>query len=178
MVHTDHDCVSLSCCIRRDELERCRRRHPGVSAGAAVLAHIMHNCDGVRAALQGATLEANSWRSAGPIRPGIRSTQSGVYLIGNAKGEAHPVVAEGISMAMQSAWLLSRRLISGTPADYDSDWRRAFSWRIRAASVIAHWAMRPPAVALTVPLLRAFPLVLTGSAKTTGKVNVLCSPSS
>lgn len=106
-----------------------------------------------------------------------RTSISAIYVIGNAAGEAHPAVAEGISMAMQSAWLLTHRLVSGTASEYDRDWRRAFSWRIRAASVIAHWAMRPAALALAFPLLRAFPLALTGSARTTGKVSVLCSPS-
>ncbi len=34
----------------------------------------------------------------------------GVYPLGNLAGEAHPVIAEGISMAMQSAWLLVREM--------------------------------------------------------------------
>jgi flavin-dependent dehydrogenase len=33
------------------------------------------------------------------------------FLIGNIAGEAHPIVAEGISMAMQSGWLLARLLL-------------------------------------------------------------------
>jgi len=185
MVHTDRNRVSLSCCIRRDYLERCRREQPGKSAADAVLAHITRKCAGVRDALDGAALEPNSWRSAGPIQPGIRAThRAGMFLIGNAAGEAHPVVAEGISMAMQSAWLLAQHLISPTiaslehaAAEYDRDWRRAFSWRIRAAAGIAHWAMRPAPVALTLPLLRVFPLILTESARATGKVSALCSPS-
>ena len=48
---------------------------------------------------------------------------------------------------------------------------RACSWRIGAARAIAHWAMRPAVVRMTLPLLRAFPLVLTESARTTGKVS-------
>ncbi|HKY19784.1 MAG TPA: FAD-dependent oxidoreductase [Vicinamibacterales bacterium] len=185
MVHTDHDRVSLSCCIRRDRLEACRREHPGLSAADAVLAFITSTCAGVRATLDGAELEANSWRSAGPIQPGIRGTQhSGIFLVGNAAGEAHPVVAEGISMAMQSGWLLARSLqasvetgaqvgsgLSRAATIYDRDWRQAFTWRIRAAAAIAHWAMRPAAVAFTLPLFRAFPIVLTESARTTGKVS-------
>ena len=190
MVHTDGGRVSLSCCIRRDRLERCRQDFSGSPAGDAVLAHITRHCAGVRDALADATIEEHSWRSAGPIRPGIRGTQrDGVFLVGNAAGEAHPVVAEGISMAMQSSWLLAQHLIAPTPAGreraaadvtataYDRAWRRAFAWRIRTAAVIAQWAMRPAAVALTLPVLRAFPLVLTASARQTGKVSALCSPS-
>ena len=182
MVHTDHDYISLSCCIRRDRLERCRQERPGASAGEAVLAHIMRTTDAAREALDGATVEPNSWRSAGPIRPGIHRThRDGVLLAGNAAGEAHPVVAEGISMAIQSGSLLARQLIAAGPranfgsgqiaVEYAREWRRAFAPRIRAGAMIAHWAMRPVAVALTLPLLRAFPLVLTESARTTGKVS-------
>ena len=191
MAHTDGGRVSLSCCVRRDRLERVRRDFPGLSAGDAVLAHITRSCAGVREALAHAAIEAHSWRAAGPIRPGIRGTRrAGIFLVGNAAGEAHPVVAEGISMAMQSSWLLVRRLVAARAQDgggpaleraasaYARDWTGAFAWRIRTAAVIAHWAMRPAAVALTVPLLRAFPLVLTEGARHTGKVSALCSPSS
>jgi menaquinone-9 beta-reductase len=189
MVHTDSGAVSLSCCIRRDRLERCRRKLPGRPAGDAVLTHITRHCAGVRDALAHATLEPDSWRSAGPIRPGIRGTErDGMFLVGNAAGEAHPAVAEGISMAMQSSWLLVQQLVSldlagarRANADisvaYARAWTAAFAARIRTAALIAHWAMRPAAVALTVPLLRAFPLVLTRSARKTGKVTALCSPS-
>ena len=188
MVHSDNGCVSLSCCIRRDSLARCRREAPGLPAGDAVLRHITQHCAGARDALSDARLEERSWRSAGPIRPGIRGTRrDGIFLVGNAAGEAHPVVAEGISMAMQSSWLLVRRLlephipgkqtIDHAAETYSRDWTRAFAWRIHAATVVAHWAMHPAAVSLTVPLLRAFPRVLTASARQTGKVSALCSPS-
>jgi menaquinone-9 beta-reductase len=187
MVRTDHDYVSLSCCIRRDALARCRRELPGASAGDAVLAHIIRTTAAVRDALDGAELETASWRSAGPIIPGIRNTsRGGVLLIGNAAGEAHPVVAEGISMAIQSASLLARLLIgrAGPSTFVDADsvetayaraWRRAFAPRIRAAAIIAQWAMRPRAVTLTMPLLRAFPMMLTESARKTGKVTSVVS---
>ena len=189
MVHTNHGAVSLSCCIRRDHLDRCRRALAGAPAHDAVLAHIMRHCTGVRDALVHATLEPNSWRSAGPIRPGIRGTErDGIFLVGNAAGEAHPAVAEGISMAMQSSWLLVQHLVSPKSAGhrpatadvaaraYARAWTRAFAWRIRTAALIAHWAMHPSAVAAAVPLLRLFPLVLTESARQTGKVTALCSP--
>jgi flavin-dependent dehydrogenase len=182
MVHSDHERVSLSCCIRRDQLERCRLRDHSVSAGRAVLAHIIATCPPARDVLEDATLEFE-WRSAGPIRPGIRSTsRDGIFLAGNAAGEAHPVVAEGISMAMQSGLALARALISapdttGARRAYAAEWRRMFAPRIYAAAIIAHWAMRPRAVAAVLPLLRAFPAVLTEGARTSGKVMAICSPS-
>jgi flavin-dependent dehydrogenase len=175
LVHTDHGRVSLSCCLRRDQLDTCRRLARGTSAGEAVLRHMHASCAPLRDVLNGAVLQED-WRSTGPIRPGVRSTdQEGIFLVGNAAGEAHPVVAEGISMAMQSAWLLASHLVR-TPrlADvrtaYAVDWRRTFAPRIHAASVIAHWAMDPVAVRLTLPLLHAFPAILTAGARLSGKV--------
>ena len=175
MVHTDRGRVSLSCCIRRDRLDACRRLARASSAGEAVLGHIKASCSPLRDALRGAVLQ-DDWRSAGPIRPGLRSTdRDGLFLAGNAAGEAHPVVAEGISMAIQSAWLLAGHLVRTQSLDdvraaYASEWRRAFAPRIRAASLIAHWAMRPAAVRLALPILQAFPAMLTEGARISGKV--------
>ena len=104
MVHTDDGRVSLSCCVRRDRLDRLQRSG-GLSAGEAVQAHIEATTPVVRRVLDGAALDGR-WLSAGPIRPGIRSCYaSGIFRVGNAAGEARPAVAEGITMALQSAWL-------------------------------------------------------------------------
>ena len=113
MVHSDHGRVGLSCCIRRDQLQSARRTAGPVKAGEAVLAHIKQSCRAVRETLAGARLE-DHWLSAGPIRPGIRRCGfDSIFLVGNAAGEAHPAIAEGIGMAMQSAWLLCERLTAG-----------------------------------------------------------------
>ena len=181
MVHSDGGRVSLSCCIRRDQLEKVRRESGEAKAGRAVLAHILKNCSGAREALEGARLEGD-WLSAGPIRPGIRRCAfENIFLVGNAAGEAHPVVAEGIGMAMQSASLLCEQLIARPAselrgraidearAEYTAAWRRHLAPRIRAARLIAHWAMRPIAVACAMPLLRIFPSVLTAGARISGK---------
>jgi len=177
MVHTDDGRVSLSCCIRRDVLERGRAT--GDKAAAAVLRHIVKHCEGVRDALDRARLDG-SWLSAGPIRPGIRaSSVDGMFFAGNIAGEAHPIVAEGISMAMQSSWVLCRHLIESSDLGsvealrevgrrYRHDWRAAFATRIHAASLFAHLAMQPHA-AVAAPLLKLFPEVLTWGAKLSGK---------
>ncbi len=85
-------------------------------------------------------------------------------------------------MAMQSAWLLSERLLTrqgdilrgrGTESlaeDYARIWRDSFSVRLHAAAVIAHLAMRPSAVALVLPMLRMCPSILTWGAARSGKV--------
>lgn len=181
MVHSDHGRVSLSCCIRRDQLTRVRRGAGPVTAGEAVLAHIKHSCRAAREALAGARLE-DRWLSAGPIRPGARGCGfDSIFLVGNAAGEAHPAVAEGIGMAMQSARLLCERLtarpvellsgrvIDGVRNDYLAAWRRTLAPRIHAAALIAHWTMRPAAVACLLPLLRLFPDVLSVGARLSGK---------
>jgi flavin-dependent dehydrogenase len=181
MVHSDHGRVSLSCCIRRDQLAKARRAAGPVKAGEAVLAHIKQTCREAGRALAGARLE-DDWLSSGPIRPGIRRCGfDGVFLVGNAAGEAHPAVAEGIGMAMQSAWLLCECLTAGQSgplpgpvvdavrSEYAAAWRRTLAPRIHAAALIAHWAMRPAAVACVLPLLRLFPGVLTEGARFSGK---------
>ena len=40
-------------------------------------------------------------------RPSLGDGDDGVFRIGNAAGEAHPIVGEGISMALQSAFVLA-----------------------------------------------------------------------
>jgi flavin-dependent dehydrogenase len=115
MVHTDAGRVSLSCCIRRDQLERCRRQSPGVRAGHAVLLHIASSCMGVSLALAATTLDG-VWLSSGPLRTGMRTFgRDGIFAVGNAAAETHPIVAEGISMAIQSAALLCEQLIATEP---------------------------------------------------------------
>ena len=181
MVHSDGDRVSLSCCIRRDYLQRLRRELQKNKAAEAVLKHIKASCRGAGEVLARARLE-NTWLSAGPIRPGIRRPYlQGIFLLGNAAGEAHPIVAEGISMAMQSAWLLCEHLVrrqkealSGrglqtVGRDYSSVWLAGFAFRIRAAALFAHVAMRPGSAAMLLPLLKLFPGILTLGAKLSGK---------
>ena len=186
MVHADDGRVSLSCCVRRDQLAKIRVGSPG-EAGEAVLAHIESACRGARDALAGATRDG-VWLAAGPIRPGVRlAAPRGVFPVGNAAGEAHPVVAEGISMAIQGAALLVSRLDAWRKADghrstlttvghrYARDWRRAFSPRAAASAVVAKWAMSPGATATTLPILRAVPGLLTWGARLAGKAkHVIC----
>lgn len=188
MVHTDSGRTSLSCCIRRDRLEEVRKRDPAGSAGAAVLAHVKSACRGVREALADASLDG-AILSAGPIRPGIRKPfNEGVFCVGNAAGEAHPIVAEGISMAMQGAWLLSETLLARQKKvfsvseleeagrEYAASWKTNFAPRIRAAACFAHLAMRPATANLILPLMKLFPQMLTLGARWSGKANPLVMP--
>jgi flavin-dependent dehydrogenase len=179
MVRRDAGRVSLSCCMSRRTLDQCRRSEE--RAGDAVLRHLRYSCKGVADALKHARLQG-TWLSAGPIRPGIRAAfVEGVFRVGNAAGEAHPIIAEGISIAVQSAWLLCRTLLSKQDSldsaaivaevghAYAASWRAQFAGRIHAAAVFAHALMHPESAALALALPRRFPALITLCAALSGK---------
>ena len=182
MVIAGDGVLTLACCIRRETLREWRAAVPAASAGDAVQSGLAWCCKGVRLALAGARREG-AWLSVGPVRPGIRahwSERSG-FAVGNAAGEAHPILGEGISMAMQSSWLLCRRLANerdallrgasqtGVARAYAHDWRRSFAARVRWAAALAQLAMRPQHAGVLLPLLRAAPSLLTVAARLGGK---------
>lgn len=171
LVESDAGRTSLSCCIRRDALTRARQRFGG-KAASAVLAHILETTKGARQALEHATLEGH-FLSTGPIHPGIRSRRDGeIYFTGNIAGEAHPVIAEGISMAIQSSGLLAELLIGHRGEYYAPEWKRRFGPRIRAASLFANLAMRAPTRAAALALLRAAPGLMGLGARLSGKMPI------
>lgn len=171
LVQSDGGRASLSCCIRRDALTRARQRFGGKAAGA-VLAHILETTKGARAALEQARLEGH-FLATGPIHPGIRPRQDdGIYFTGNIAGEAHPVIAEGISMAIQSSGLLAQLLIAHRGEHYAGEWKRRFAPRILTASVFAQLAMRRPTRAASLALLRAAPGLIGLGARLSGKAPI------
>jgi flavin-dependent dehydrogenase len=173
MVHTDGGRVSLSCCIRRDALTRARARY-GSRAADALFAHIAATTRGAARALDGANADG-AFLSAGPIRPGIRPRyRDGVFFTGNVAGEAHPVIAEGISMAMQSSALLAAILIEDDNRDsagarYSAAWLKRFAPRILASQAFAQMAMTAPARATAAALVQRVPSLLTLGARFAGK---------
>ncbi|HYC45396.1 MAG TPA: NAD(P)/FAD-dependent oxidoreductase [Burkholderiales bacterium] len=180
LVSTDRGRVTFSCCIRRDALARCRAALPDVPAGEAVLAHVLATCRGAREALGGARRD-ESWLAAGPLRPGLRRLcGDGYFAVGNALGEAHPIVAEGISMAIQSAFLLCARLTAvprtattacwnAAARGYEAAYRAQFAPRIHAASVFAAISTRPRIAATAAGMLEAAPALLAFGARCAGK---------
>jgi len=191
MVLADQGLTTLACCIREDRLEACRRLNPGLSAGDAVEAYLKQACHGVAQALGPAQREG-AWLATGPIDPGIR-LQAGdaQFRIGNAAGEAHPIIGEGMSMAMQSAWLLCAQLLQSDGASdgladsawqsevrrsYAAEWRRHFAPRLRLAASLAHLAMRPGLTSPWLGLLGRWPVLMTQGARRGGKVSCAISP--
>ena len=183
MVVADDGITTLACCVRRDRMEASRSAAAGARAGDVVEALLRRECAGVRAALHGATRDS-TWLAAGPIDPGIRlgsaDDHDGLFRIGNAAGEAHPIIGEGMSMALQSAHLLCAGLLAADlrqPAwqrdvarRYAAAWRHHFAGRLRLAATFAHAAMRPVLAGSLVAVARAMPGLLTAGAGWGGKV--------
>jgi 2-polyprenyl-6-methoxyphenol hydroxylase-like FAD-dependent oxidoreductase len=173
--------TTLAVCLRRDELRSIRARHRGLPAGAAVELHLRERSRGAKNALKDAVREG-AWLTVGPLRPGIRLSESpGIYRVGNAAGESHPLVGEGMSMALQSSRMLveslladadrttDARRLSAAHRRYAETWRAAFVPRLRFAAAFAQIAMRP---ALSAPIgsaLHRWPALLTLAARCAGK---------
>jgi flavin-dependent dehydrogenase len=192
MVVADGGVTTVACCIRRDRLGACRSAFPGLRAGEAIEQLLRRECRGVRVALQKANRDG-PWLAAGPLHPGVRvDAEDGPFRIGNAAGEAHPIIGEGMSMAMQSAWLLCTRLLgagrtgSSSAAAVQRDvgrryaeaWRRDFGPRLQLAAAFAHTAMHPASAASLVVMARAWPGLLTLGARLAGKARSVADPAS
>jgi 2-polyprenyl-6-methoxyphenol hydroxylase-like FAD-dependent oxidoreductase len=181
--------TTLACCVRRDALRRARAAAPGASAGTAVERWLLSHCSGLGDLLRGAT-RSGGWLSVGPIRPGVRvaSAPPRVFPAGNAAGESHPLVGEGIGMALQSAVLLARTLGARDPAtiddaasaalqrEYADRWQRNFGTRLHVARLYAHAAMHPALAAPAGALLARWPGLLTHAARLAGKARPPITP--
>lgn len=144
--------ATYACCIRREALEDVRRA--GVHAGDSVLDHGLAASAGLRAALGGVQRDG-AWLASGPLRPGLRVPyRDGVFAVGNAAGEVHPILGQGISLAVQSGILLSRTL--GSPGVYERQCRRLYAGALWRSALIARavphapteWALRLGALSL------------------------------
>ena len=184
MVHRERGRLGLSCCIRRDKLDALRRAYPA-PAGEAVFRHIAISCAGVREAMRHATIDG-SWLAAGPINPGFRRQGTdGLFLTGNLAAEAHPIIAEGISIAIQSAILLCSLLVANerevrrglrlatVRRDYASLLAAHFGVRIRASAWFASLAMHSHATRSLLPVLHRFPHLVRLGANLSGKARQL-----
>jgi 2-polyprenyl-6-methoxyphenol hydroxylase-like FAD-dependent oxidoreductase len=190
MVVADEGLATLACCVREDRLGHDRDERRGERAGDVVEQILRRECAGVAAALERAQREG-AWLATGPIRPGVRlGAGDGVFRVGNAAGEAHPIVGEGISMALQSAFMLASLLgperaalvdahdavaaQRRAMARYEALWRDRFTTRLRIAAMFAQVAMRPALSRTLWPIPRRWPGVLTLGARWSGKTS--CVP--
>jgi flavin-dependent dehydrogenase len=149
--------ATFACCIRRDTLEALRARS-GTAAGEAVFRHALAASAKLRAAFANAAREG-AWMAAGPLRPGARPLcREGIFAVGNAAGESHPLAGEGLSMALRSAAFLCAPLIAALEAgyaaemaqavasEYRSRWRRVFMRRLWSSACYASLARHPSAL--------------------------------
>jgi len=183
MVWADHDRLSLSFCIQRVSLAAARLDRPGSSAAEAAFAQILQSSPGVDETLHDADL-ADGWLAAGPIRPGIRAGYANdLFRVGNVAGESHPIIAEGIAMALQSGWILADHLGQFESWDsaaraaagkaYSRAWRRQFATRIRLAASLSSLAASRRGVVLIRSVVRRFPASLSIGARLSGKTKPL-----
>jgi flavin-dependent dehydrogenase len=155
--------ITFACCLRRDALAGLRAA--GQPAGESLF----------QFKALGMTRDG-PWLAAGPLRPGKRPLcRHGIYAIGNAAGEAHPVVGEGITLAMHSAALLCRPLAQALASGYSRraeravalsyawGWRRDIALRLWLSARLAHLAMQPSL--LKGKLLGYAPIMLTLAAR-------------
>jgi menaquinone-9 beta-reductase len=172
---------TLACCIRREGLARARAAHPGVSAGDALLLDLLEKNPLLGKALRHGTREG-AWLAAGPLRPGRRPVvQNGVFVVGNAAAEAHPLVGEGIGLALQSSALLAPLLARALEGGYSAlaarrvglayawQWRRLTALRLWISARFASLAMHPSAARRAHAVLGRAPTLLTLAAHLSGK---------
>lgn len=125
--------ATYACCLRRDALDALRR--PGLGAGESVFRHALHASAGLRTAFSAARRDG-AWLASGPLRAGVRSPyRNGIFTVGNAAGEVHPVVGQGISLAIASAALLSRTFDS--PREYARQCRALYARALWPSALIA-----------------------------------------
>lgn len=181
MVMAEGGRLTLAGCIRRDTLGLWRTRTSETSAGVAFEQYLRHACREVTEHLEGA-YRVGPWMSVGPLRPGIRiDDPDGPFRVGNAAAETHPLIGEGINMALQSAHFLTNRLLEQPPHSLDvrgsrmihrgvaEIWRHAFARRMHLAMLYAQVAMHPALAMPFTALLRCYPPILTRAAQLAGK---------
>jgi 2-polyprenyl-6-methoxyphenol hydroxylase-like FAD-dependent oxidoreductase len=180
MVVSDRGRTTIACCILRTTLRQQREQVRGGSAGDVVEAYLRSSCEGVAAALRNARRE-DAWHAVGPLRTGFHPRGIwGIPRIGNAAAEAHPLIGEGICMALQSAAVLAK-LCGHRPKDLRPDYvidvqrthaatcRNEFSGRMRLAQLYAQVAMRPSLAYAAAILMKTWPGTLTTGAQLAGK---------
>jgi 2-polyprenyl-6-methoxyphenol hydroxylase-like FAD-dependent oxidoreductase len=180
MVVSDRGRTTIACCIRRETLRQWRARSGSRSAGDVVEDYLRDSCRGVAVALRNAR-RTDAWHAVGPLRTGFHlQSPEGILRIGNAAAEAHPLIGEGICMALQSAAILGKLLenrprelqaadIADVQHAYALASREKLAGRMRLAHLYARIAMQPFLAATAAVVMASFPRTLTAAAGLAGK---------
>jgi flavin-dependent dehydrogenase len=111
--------------------------------------------------------------ASGPLAPGVRTVyHDGRFFVGNAAGEVHALVGEGITLALRGGALLADTILARGLGDvagtaYESAWRREFSLRYHAANLFAGIAMRPAVATHVAALLDRHPALFRACVRST-----------
>ncbi len=171
--------LTIACCLRTETFLGLRDKRSSGPAGEVVESYLTRECTEVAAALYGAR-RVSGWIGSGPIAPGVRvAPGQPMFLVGNAAGEAHPILGEGISMALHGASLLAQHLaalhrldaeqLRSAQGAYARAWQRRFTGRVLASRAAVALAMRPTLAPALLPALRRWPALLTLLARAGGK---------
>ncbi len=119
------------------------------------------------------------WNACGPARPGRGvAYHEGAFRVGNAAGEVHPLIGEGVTLALRSAALVAELLPRGLAAgdswaemgrNYTVAWRREFRRRLYASNLFSSVLVHPTWGAFSGGLLRRFPRLLNAAVRYSGK---------
>jgi len=120
---------------------------------------------------------SGAWMASGPLEPGVREVyRDGRFFVGNAAGEVHALVGEGITLAMRGgamlAGVLGRFGVSQLEAGgraYERMWRSEFMRRYAAAQLFANLMMRPDASRMAASVLRQWPELMSVCVRAAGK---------
>lgn len=156
--------ATFACSVRRDALRALRTRHGAVSAGEAIFRHVLNESAAMQEAFAAAVRDA-PWLAVGPLRPGVRPfVRHGIFAVGNAAGEVHPIVGEGITLALESANALAAALQSGS-LDAARRHSRAIRLRLWRSAALATVASNPSLAACAREPLRRMPSLLALAAR-------------
>ncbi len=117
--------------------------------------------------------------ASGPLAPGVRQTyRDGRFFVGNAAGEVHALVGEGMTLAMLSGRLLAQTILAygdccskpdAAGRAYSRLWHREFANRYLAGNIFSRVLMNPLASAMAAGALDAFPELMQWCMRFSGK---------
>lgn len=120
--------------------------------------------------------------SCGPMEPGVREVYAdGRFFVGNAAGEVHALIGEGLTLALCAGQLLGRVMsdhraawsagkdLEIIGAAYRRGWLNQFASRLRSGNAFSQVLMKPLLSAAATAYLYAFPDIFDRCIRWSGK---------
>jgi flavin-dependent dehydrogenase len=170
LVKTSADRYSLAFVVHRARIERLG------NAPERQLASLRMENTGFDRIIGGGQ-RSGPWMASGPLEPGVRRVyDNGRFFVGNAAGEVHALVGEGITLAMRGAEILADALarhgldrVHAAGEAYENQWRGEFGRRYAAAQLFANLMMRPALAGMAGRVLDAWPGLMDACIRRSGK---------